>query len=280
MRKRVPTHFFQKKVIRSADKAQTETIDSLWESTNQIFTTNTQNRIAFFKHLGAKYKSKINRQHILKSLQQLAKAKTLLLYKLDFLVKDFRYTWILGSALSFCIVAVIFIAYPAKIVPELHDKYSIYSAKPLTLGSLDYLVYTKDSRSQKINEIFKEFNCPLEGLGEVFVYEADKNDIPWWIVASIAFQESSCGKMTPERNGVESYNAWGWAVYGDNVQMFDNWVRGIETVSSYLNKRFFSQGITEPCDIMKVYTPPSNGSWCKGVSYFGEMIQSYKSPTE
>ncbi|OGC68730.1 hypothetical protein A2415_02140 [candidate division WWE3 bacterium RIFOXYC1_FULL_39_7] len=190
----------------------------------------------------------------------------------------FAYKWIVTSLLLFTFTSIATIIYPIKITHENIDKYSIYSSKPLTLGGTEYEVYSKDSRSQKINEIFKEFNCPLEGLGEVFVYEADRNHIPWWIVASIAFQESSCGKMTPEPGGVESYNAWGWGVYGENVQMFDNWVRGIETVSSYLRENFYSQNIKDTCEIMKTYTPPSKGSWCEGVNFFGQMIQEYKTP--
>jgi hypothetical protein len=30
------------------------------------------------------------------------------------------------------------------------------------------------------------------------------------------------------------------------------------------------------CIIMNTYTPPSNGSWCNGVKYFGDMIQNYE----
>ncbi|RJR27362.1 hypothetical protein C4561_02300 [candidate division WWE3 bacterium] len=205
-------------------------------------------------------------------------AKKYLEAKADFQKGTFAYKWVITSLVLFSITSVVTIIYPVKISPKLNHKYSIYASRPLTFGNSEYEIYSKDSRSQKINEIFKEFNCPLEGLGEIFVYEADKNHIPWWITAAIAFQESSCGKMTPEPEGIESYNAWGWGVYGENVQSFDNWVRGVETVSEYLRERFYSKNIKDPCDIMKVYTPPSKGSWCEGVNYFGDMIQNYKTP--
>jgi hypothetical protein len=157
-------------------------------------------------------------------------------------------------------------------------KYSIFSSRPLTLVEATQEVDSKDSRSQKINEVFKDFNCPLEGLGEIFVREADKNDIPWWLVASVAFQESSCGKNTPKLDGNETYNAWGWEVYGNTAHSFDNWARGIETVSAYFQDKFYSKGTTSLCDIMKVYTPNSNGSWCRGVQEFSDIIQAYKTP--
>jgi hypothetical protein len=157
-------------------------------------------------------------------------------------------------------------------------KYAVFSSKPLTLATTDQDLLFIDSRAAKIESAFEFFNCPLRGYGEKFVEEADKNDLPYWVVASIAFQESSCGKNTPVKDGVESYNAWGWATYGDQVYMFDDYDQGIEVVSKYLNNRFYSRGITDLCDIMKVYTPPSNGSWCKGVGYFKDFILDYKTP--
>ena len=185
--------------------------------------------------------------------------------------------WAASSLFMYIVASLAFLLLPWKIKPLQQDKYSIYASTPLTLKDMSYSIYTRDSRAQKINAVFKEYKCPLEGLGEVFVYEADKYNIPWWLVAAVSFQESTCGKRTPEPSGLESYNAWGWAVYGDNVQTFDNWVRGIETVSEYMSEKFYQKGITEPCDIMKTYTPPSQGSWCEGVMYFGNQIQNYTS---
>ena len=60
--------------------------------------------------------------------------------------------------------------------------------------------------------------------------------------------------------------------------MFENWEEGISTVSEFLNNRFYKQGVTEPCEIMKIYTPSSGGSWCNGVEFFGDIISNYKTP--
>lgn len=167
---------------------------------------------------------------------------------------------------------------PGKAKPQDTSKYAIYSSKPLVLEQSTYDIYSKDSRAQRINEVFKMYNCPLEGMGETFVFEADRNNIPWWLVAAVSFQESSCGKNTPKVSGIETYNAWGWAVYGNTTWSFDNWARGIETVSKYFGDKFYSQGVIDLCEIMKTYTPPSNGSWCEGVKHFGDLIQSYITP--
>lgn len=167
---------------------------------------------------------------------------------------------------------------PSNARPEDTTKYSIYSSEPLTLSEATSTIYAKDSRAQRIDEVFGMFKCPMKGLGEAFVYEADKNNIPWYLAASIAFQESSCGKNTPKVDGVESYNAWGWAVYGSTVKTFESFEKGIATVSQYLYDQFISRGVTDTCEIMKTYTPPSTGSWCAGVTHFADIIKNYQTP--
>jgi hypothetical protein len=167
---------------------------------------------------------------------------------------------------------------PTRATPEDTSRYSIYASEPLTLSEATSTIYAKDSRAQRIDEVFGMFNCPMKGLGETFVYEADKAGIPWWLAASIAFQESSCGKNTPKIDGKETYNAWGWAVYGSTVKSFESFDKGIATVSGYLYDQFISRGVTDLCEIMKVYTPPSNGSWCSGVTHFADLIKNYQTP--
>lgn len=157
-------------------------------------------------------------------------------------------------------------------------RYAVYSSKPLTLETVQQEFNLIDSRAEKINSVFASFNCPLYGTGEEFVLRADENDIPYWLAAAIAFQESSCAKNTPFLNGQRTKNAWGYATYGSQVYDFDSYEQGIDVVSRYLNKRFYSRGITDLCEIMRVYTPPSNGSWCSGVGYFRDYILNYKTP--
>jgi len=187
------------------------------------------------------------------------------------------FKWALVSNAIFIIFAITFVIYPTKSIINTNNKYSIYTAKPLVLNESTFEISTTDARVQKIDNVFRDYKCPLEGLGDVFIKEADKNNIPWYIVAAISFQESGCGKKIPYIEGEPSYNAWGYGVYGENVHEFDNWVQGIEVMSRYLSKRFYTQGVTDTSAIMKTYTPPSMGSWYKGVDYFSDLIQNYSS---
>lgn len=184
-----------------------------------------------------------------------------------------------GISAAFILVSTITIKstlIPSRYLAKDNANYHIYSSTPLTYDTYTSILSTKNSRSEKIDGVFNYYKCPLEGLGSKFVEEADKNDIPWWLVASVAFKESSCGKNTPKVDGQESYNAWGWGVYGNNVQMFVNFARGIEVVSNYFNQNFYSAGITDLCEIMKIYTPPSDGSWCKDVAHFAEVFEDFE----
>ncbi len=190
------------------------------------------------------------------------------------------FTWFGASTIATLFIAVFLLIYFSNPVKLTQFKYSIFASKPFVLGSSSERILSADARAAALEGVLKHFDCPMQGMGKVFVREADKNGIPYWIVPAISFQESNCGKKTPEKNGVESFNGWGWGVWGDNVMFFENWEHGIETVSKYLSDRFFSNGVTDPCEIMKVYTPPSKGSWCNGVNYFKEVITEYESQQE
>lgn len=157
------------------------------------------------------------------------------------------------------------------------DKYNIFTANPLDIESTTTFLYGMDARAKKVDGVFKSYGCPMFGTGEYIVEQADKNGIPYWLVAAVAFQESLCGKYTPEKGGLESYNSWGWGIYGSNSKFFKSYEHGIKVVSEYFGNRFYKRGVKDTCEIMRVYTPPSNGSWCKGVNYFGEKIQNYGS---
>ena len=85
-------------------------------------------------------------------------------------------------------------------------------------------------------------------------------------------------KNTPKVDGADTYNAWGYGIFPGSSRGFDNWARGVETVSKYLGDNFFAKGVSDTCVIMKTYTPPSTGSWCSGVNYFGNLIQNFSSP--
>ena len=188
------------------------------------------------------------------------------------------FAWAISSFLLIILVITSLTLTLTNSKPKHTILYSTFSSKPYVLGVSDISISSDDPRVAKMEKIFEKYNCPIKGYGKSFVREADKNNIPYWLVASIAFQESSCGKQTPKKDGVETNNLYGWGVWGENIKKFDSIDHGIEVVSKYMKDSFFSRGIIKPCDIMKTYTPPSKGSWCDGVEFFKDEIDNYTSP--
>ena len=82
-------------------------------------------------------------------------------------------------------------------------------------------------------------------------------------------QESTLCKKAPKN----SYNCWGFGIYGKKVTRFDNYHIAIETVTKTLATKYKDQGLETPEQIMSKYTPSSNGSWAKGVLGFMERME-------
>jgi len=70
-----------------------------------------------------------------------------------------------------------------------------------------------------------------------------------------------------------SYNCWGWGIYGNKVTRFSSYEEAIETISRGLKKNYIDKGYTTPEEIMRKYTPPSDGSWAFGVNTFLKVIE-------
>ena len=82
-------------------------------------------------------------------------------------------------------------------------------------------------------------------------------------------QESGLCRHIP----VNSYNCWGFGIYGTTVKHFANYQEGIDTVTRTLATRYKARGLITPQQIMTMYTPSSNGSWAFGVQHFMDVLQ-------
>ncbi|MFH1705452.1 MAG: hypothetical protein ABH867_00925 [Patescibacteria group bacterium] len=106
------------------------------------------------------------------------------------------------------------------------------------------------------------------------VATADGYQFDWRLLPAIAGKESSFGKRIPwdKENGRSSHNAWGWGIYGDQVLSFSSWEEGIEKVGAGLRDSYLNKDLVTIEDIMRYYTPQSNGSWARDVKAFMEQI--------
>jgi len=129
----------------------------------------------------------------------------------------------------------------------------------------------EDNRATVLEAYLKKQNSPLAAYAKTFVAEADKNDIDWKLVASIAGLESSFGKRIP----ANSFNAWGWGVYGDKVMRFASWEDAITTISAGIRTNYMDKwGADDVYEIGKIYA--SSPTWAQRVTYFMSQVEKFE----
>ncbi len=128
----------------------------------------------------------------------------------------------------------------------------------------------KDVRPVLINRFLSKYSSPMVGMGEEFVFAADRYGIDWRLLPAIAFQESNLGKKIPK----DSYNPFGWAIYGgENAGVyFDSWSKGIDVVAAKIKNDYISNGFTTPETIVTKYTSRNSSSWVFAVNWAMEEI--------
>lgn len=128
-----------------------------------------------------------------------------------------------------------------------------------------------DNRSEVLRNFLIQYDSPLSGEAESFIKYADKYELDWRLVASIAGLESTFGKHIP----YNSYNGWGWGVYGDNVIRFNSWSEGIETISQGLRERYLKdKPESDPYFIGPTYA--ASPTWAERVSFFMNKMEEYR----
>lgn len=146
-----------------------------------------------------------------------------------------------------------------------------YAALPPASGSLKMTLTTQDARVAIVKDFLTKYKSDLLPYAQNIIDAADKYNLDYRLVPAIAMQESNlCSKLTGKLK--DSHNCWGFGVYGKNVTKFDNYADAINTVTKTLAIQYKAKGLETPDQIMKVYTPGSNGSWAKSVSYFMDKL--------
>lgn len=126
-----------------------------------------------------------------------------------------------------------------------------------------------DARSANLKVFFRKHNSPLYNYADKIVTVSDKYQFDYRLLPAIAMQESNLCRVIPDN----SYNCWGWGIYGTTVTKFDSYDDAIETVGKGIKKNYIDQGLVTASAIMKKYTPPSQGSWAYGVNTFLKALE-------
>ncbi len=128
-----------------------------------------------------------------------------------------------------------------------------------------------DKRVSHLQAFLRSYNSPLEKHAVTFIREADKHNLDWRLVVSIAGTESTFGKHIPPG----SYNAWGWGIPtgAQSGIGFDNWNDGIATVTKGLKKNYINKGAVSLPQIGRIYA--ASPVWASHVEYFMGKITNF-----
>lgn len=152
---------------------------------------------------------------------------------------------------------------------HISDRSLVYAALPNQTRLIKTSLKTADARPEIIRQYLEKYHSPLVPYAELLVQVADENNMDYrWMVA-IAQQESNlCKKIPPN-----SYNCWGWGIYGDKVTRFDSYEHAITNIAPQFKDKFLGGSFdADPFAVMQTYTPPSQGSWANGVlQFFSEL---------
>lgn len=127
-----------------------------------------------------------------------------------------------------------------------------------------------DSRVKVLRHFLQSFNSPLAPFADTFVKEADENDLDWRFVAAISGVESTFGREIP----YNSYNAWGWGIYGNNVIRFNSYDEAIKTISKGLKENYIDAwGANDVYQVGRFYA--ASPTWSQRVVYFMQKVDEF-----
>lgn len=147
---------------------------------------------------------------------------------------------------------------------ELSDSETIETIEP------DHKIeYVKVDREEKLRKFLSKYKSPLEPNVEAFITAADEYNLDYRILPAIACLESGCGKhLIPD-----SYNPFGWGVYGKNYIAFKSYDEAILKVGEGLHKGYVLKGADSIEKIAPIYNPGNHAKWLQNVKFFMNQIE-------
>jgi len=144
-----------------------------------------------------------------------------------------------------------------------------FAALPITDNLSEDQISSKDIRVENLRVFLDRYESPLEPFSGEIVESSEKYGLDSRLLPAIAMQESNLCKKAPR----DTYNCWGFGMYGKKVTSFSGYGEAIETVSKTLAEDYRDIGLITPEQIMTKYTPSNNGDWALSVNYFMNQLQ-------
>lgn len=185
----------------------------------------------------------------------------------------FAFAWF-GATATTLIFSLLFSLYlsTTKTVKPTIQSFKLYAALPKSETIVTDDISHADGRAKVIENFFKAYKAPLADSSNDFIKIADRYNLDWRLLPAISMQESNGGKKVINN----SFNPFGYGIYGKVVTKFKSWEEAIERVGRSLREDYLNLGLKTPYQIMTKYTPPSlskEGAWAKGVITFMEELR-------
>jgi len=171
------------------------------------------------------------------------------------------------------IIYFLFLSYNSRfhdrLISQGQNRGLAFAALPPTENVLGNSIVSKDVRIEVVRQFFAKYKSVLEPFASNVVLNADKYGIDYRLLPAIAMQESNlCQKII-----ANSYNCWGFGIYGKQVTRFESYPEAIDTITKTLASNYVAGGLNSAEEIMKKYTPSNNGAWARSVNYFMDYLQ-------
>lgn len=167
-------------------------------------------------------------------------------------------------------VLIVYLSFDHKIEGLTASRYHQYKALPASSSDITHQtieINKSDARSAIVAGFFQSYKSPLADYAQIFIQVADQYTLDFRLLPAIAMQESNGAKIMPNN----SFNPFGYGIYGGKVLRFESFEEAIERVGRGLRTDYLDHGLKNPEQIMAKYTPPSlakDGAWAKGVTSF------------
>ena len=144
-----------------------------------------------------------------------------------------------------------------------------YAALPPSENTIQNTIFQEESKEEIVRQFFARYNSPLEEYAPDIIASSKRYDLDFRILPAIAMQESTlCKKVI-----ADSYNCWGWGIYGGKVTKFDNYPHAIETITKGLSTKYRDRGLITIDEIAKLYNPSNTNYWVENVSYIMDELK-------
>lgn len=128
---------------------------------------------------------------------------------------------------------------------------------------------SQDIRLIALKRFLSSHNSPLYDYADVLVKTADETGLDYALIPAIAMQESHLCERIP----YNSFNCWGFGIYGGKVTRFASYPEAIKTVATAIKKAYIKKGLVNVTLLEDLWTPPSRGDWSYGVNYYMNKIK-------